>query len=82
MKCPSCNVENKDTAKNCKKCGAVLNVQPMWSPTRQWHIKTLGIIYVSLIVVYFLLNWILKPYMRNIPPEVTPWLKKAQKIHK
>lgn len=82
MKCPSCNFDNKETAKNCKKCGTVLNVVPMWSPTWQWHAKTLGIIYAALIVVYFLLNWFLRPYLRDIPPEVTPWLKEAQKIHK
>ncbi len=82
MKCPACSVENKDNAKNCKKCGSALNVTPLWAPTWEWHGKTLGVIYASLIVVYFLLNWMLRPYLRDIPPEVTPWLKSAQQIHK
>jgi hypothetical protein len=80
MKCPGCSAENKDNASHCKKCGASLIA--MWSPTKQWHLKTLAVIYAGLIILYFVLNWLLKPYMREIPPEVTPWLKKAQKIHK
>jgi len=81
MKCPSCSTENKDHFTHCKKCGANLHVQAMWTPTWQWHLKTLGMIYVGLIVLYFVLNALLKPYLREIPPEVTPWLKKVQKIH-
>lgn len=79
MKCPACQVENKENANNCKKCGTSLIV--LWSPTWQWHGRALAIIYVSLIFVYFLLNFLLKPYLREIPPEVTPWLKKAGKMH-
>ena len=82
MHCPSCNVENKEEAKNCKKCGFVLEVIPMWSPTWKWHAKTLGIIYVILTVVYFALSSFLKPYLRQIPPEVTPWLQSHDKMHK
>jgi uncharacterized paraquat-inducible protein A len=80
VKCAGCGAENKDNTAHCRKCGASLIV--MWSPTRQWHIKTLAVIYACLIILYFVLNWLLKPYMREIPPEVTPWLKKAQQIHK
>jgi hypothetical protein len=82
MKCPNCHAENKDHVKNCRKCGAILNIMPMWSPTWQWHLKTLGVIYAGLVVLFFLLNWLLKPYMRDIPAEITPWLHKAQEIHK
>lgn len=82
MKCSACNAENKDTAKNCKRCGSPLNVTPVWSPTWQWHVKTLGIIYAVLIIVYFFVNWFLGPYLRDIPADVTPWLPEAQKIHK
>ena len=82
MKCPSCSSENKDAATQCKKCGMLLNVQPMWSPDWHWHAKVLGTIYVGLIIAYFFLTWALKPYLRDIPPEVTPWLKHASKIHK
>src|SRR5207247_5363482 len=62
IKCPACAADNKDNAVHCKKCGASLVV--MWSPTKEWHLKTLGIIYTGLIIVYFLLNWLLKPYLR------------------
>ncbi len=82
MKCPSCNAENKDNAAACKKCGGPFVVQALYSPSKEWHIKTLGIIYGALIFVFFFLNWVLKPYMRQIPPEVTPWLHKGQDIHK
>ncbi|OGR97265.1 MAG: hypothetical protein A2902_02995 [Elusimicrobia bacterium RIFCSPLOWO2_01_FULL_64_13] len=79
MKCPSCSADNKDTALHCKKCGGSLIV--MWSPSIQWHARTLGVIIAGLVVFYFLANWMLKPYLREIPPEVTPWLKKSQNIH-
>lgn len=82
MRCPACNIENKENLKNCKKCGTLLKVESLWMPTWQWHAKTLGIIYACLIVVFFLLNWALKPYLRDIPPEITPWLYDAEKIHK
>ncbi len=83
MRCTNCKTENKDSAKNCKKCGKqIVEIIPVWSPTWKWHAKTLGIIYISLIFVYFLINWLLKPYLRDLPPEVTPWLKKAGEIHK
>jgi len=81
MKCFKCGTENKDGAKVCKKCGSSLISQsiPVWQPTWKWHIKVLIIIYVSLIIVYFFLNWLLKPYMRKLPPEITPWLEQKKK---
>ena len=83
MKCPSCSAENKENATHCKKCGTSLAVQLLWSPTWEWHAKTLGIIYACLILIFFVLNrWLLKPYLRDIPPEVTPWLAKSLNIHK
>ena len=82
MKCPSCNAENKEHATVCKKCGNPIVIQSLYTPTREWHLKTLAIIYGALIAVFFFLNWLLKPYLRHIPPEVTPWLPSAQKIHK
>ena len=48
-----------------------------WAPTYKWFAKTAGIILAALIVVFFALNIILKPYMRQIPMEVTPWLDKT-----
>ncbi len=81
MRCNVCNTENKDASKNCKKCGKPLLLSPIWSPTWKWHAKTLGMIYVGLILLYFFLNSLLKPYLRELPPEVTPWLKKAGAMH-
>lgn len=77
MKCYKCMTENKEGLKNCRKCGTDLNPQPLWRPTWKWHFKTLMIIYGVLIVVFFALNILLKPYMRQIPEDITPWLKKV-----
>jgi hypothetical protein len=74
VKCPQCQVDNKDQAKSCRKCGANLQLPPLWQPTWQWHARTLGIIYVLLIVLFFVMKTVLKPYIRHLPPEVTPWL--------
>ena len=49
MKCPRCQVENKDVAKTCRKCGMDLQLPPLWQPTKAWHLKTLGIIYAVLV---------------------------------
>ncbi len=53
----------------------------LWRPTWRWHVKTLAIIYVLLAAVFFLVTRFLsglpEPYkLRDIPREVTPWLKK------
>ena len=74
MKCPQCQVENKDQAKSCRKCGMELQLPTLWQPTWEWHGKTLGIIYVVLIVLYLVMKSLLKPYIRHLSPEVTPWL--------
>lgn len=82
MKCPYCGVENKDTARFCKKCKKELSspktsvvAEPLWQPDLKWYIKTLAIIYVCLIIAYHIATIVLKPYIRKIPQEVTPWLK-------
>lgn len=85
MKCPKCGTKNKDTATFCKRCktrfdiplypGAA-NTEAIWRPDWKWHLKTLAIIYAVLIVGYFAANAILKTYMRQIPEDSTPWLKK------
>jgi len=54
---------------------------PFWKPDWRWHLKTLGLVYAALVVVYFVLsNFLAKvpePHrMRDIPKEMTPWLKK------
>lgn len=81
MKCMNCGQENKDTAKACKKCSRDLTIPPAWFPDAAWHLKTLGMIYLFLVVVYFGVTYSLqklpKPYhIRQIPPEMTPWLKR------
>ncbi len=79
MKCQNCGFVNKPEAKNCKKCGKPLIVEPLWKPSFKWHLKVLAVIYVVLIVLFFLLNHLLKPYMRQLPAEITPWLHQNEK---
>jgi len=81
MKCQLCQIDNKDDAKHCKKCGANLNVAPLWTPSWKWHIKSLAIVYVVLLVFYVLISGFLsrvpEPYrMRDIPSDLLPWIKK------
>ena len=84
MKCMNCGQENKETAKACKKCGRDLTIPPAWFPDARWHLHTLGIIYACLVVFYFgvshLLRKLPKPYhIRQIPSEMTPWLRHGSK---
>ncbi len=81
MKCPKCGIGNKDTAKFCKKCkfkfdepGQRPVTIEIWRPNWKWHLKTLAVIYLILIATYFILNILLRPYMRKVPKEITPWL--------
>jgi hypothetical protein len=63
---------------------SVLSTQssvPAWAPTWKWHLKALAGIYLFLAVFYVAVNAFLSrlpaPYgLRDIPPELTPWLKK------
>ncbi|MBL0349992.1 MAG: hypothetical protein IPP68_06430 [Elusimicrobia bacterium] len=53
----------------------------LWRPTWAWHLKTLAVIYLLLTIVFFAVDHFLsrlpEPYrLRDIPPEMTPWLKK------
>lgn len=59
---------------------AVKPAEP-WLPDWKWHLKTLAGIYVFLLIVYVGMNFFLSrlpaPYgLRDIPKEMTPWLKK------
>jgi hypothetical protein len=79
MKCQSCETDNKDTARYCRKCGMDLSAPAVWRPTWRWHIKALLTIYVVLIIAYFAINAILNrlpvPYHpRTVPKDLTPWL--------
>jgi len=47
-----------------------------WKPDVKWLIKTFVIVYAMIIILFFLLNFLLKPYMRQRPMEITPWLDK------
>jgi uncharacterized membrane protein YvbJ len=54
---------------------------PFWQPDRKWHLKALLSIYAALVVIFFVVSLFLskvpEPYrMRDIPKEMTPWLKK------
>jgi hypothetical protein len=51
----------------------------VWKPTYFWYGKVFMIIFVLLSILFFVLNIVLKPYMRKIDPELIPWLKEAQK---
>ncbi len=75
MKCPKCQLDNKDGAKACRKCGADLTPAPLWRPSWMWHARVLVVIYAVLITLFFLMNSLLKPYLRQIPRDITPWLK-------
>ena len=79
MKCPKCHNENREGARSCKKCGFEFASDAIWKPTWKWHLKTLAVIYSVLIVLFFVLNIVLKPYLRQIPKDITPWLKDVPK---
>jgi hypothetical protein len=74
MKCPQCQTENKDVAKSCRKCGMNLQLPPLWQPTWAWHRKALLTIYAVLIVVFFVVRHFLKPYVRQLPADITSWM--------
>jgi hypothetical protein len=79
MKCPDCGYENKANHKYCKKCGKDLSLPPKWFVDVKWHIKTVSYIYITLIILFFVISHFLHklppPYnQRIIPSEMTPWL--------
>ena len=51
--------------------------QETWMPTLAWLGKSFLIVAFFLVIAFFVLNFLLKPYMRNIPVELTPWLDKT-----
>jgi len=79
MKCPKCQLDNKEGIKFCRKCGTDMAPTPLWKPSWKWHARTLVVIYVALIALFFTLNHVLKPYLRQIPKDITPWLKEMPK---
>ncbi|MCR4663561.1 MAG: hypothetical protein K5622_06725 [Endomicrobiaceae bacterium] len=51
--------------------------QVTWMPSLKWLCKSFIIIIAFLIITFFVLNFLLKSYMRDIPMEITPWLDKT-----
>jgi methionyl-tRNA synthetase len=49
-----------------------------WKPTYRWMATVAAAILAFLITVFFVLNIFLKPYMREIPLSITPWLDKSK----
>jgi len=45
-----------------------------WMPSLKWLITSLLIIYAIIGILFFLFNFLLKDYMRDIPEDITPWL--------
>lgn len=61
-------------------------LSPPWFPDAAWHLKTLAVIYAVLVVAYFgvtaLLKTLPRPYhLRDVAPEMTPWLAPGGKQH-
>ena len=53
------------------------NEEKTWMPSLKWLCKNFFIIVFFIVALFFILNFLLKPYMRDIPMEVTPWLDKT-----
>jgi hypothetical protein len=61
-------------SKNLKKNSKV----QVWKPTYSWYLRVFVIVFGLLLILFFILNIVLKPYMREINPELTPWLNNKQ----
>ena len=49
----------------------------VWQPNFKWFLKVLVTMYVLITIAFFTINFLLKPYMRDIPKEITPWHNKT-----
>ena len=49
-----------------------------WMPSLKWLCEAFLIIVFFVVIAFFTLNFLLKPYMREIPSEITPWLVKSE----
>ena len=56
-----------------------INKESTWFPTLKWLCEIFLLIVFFIGIAFFILNFLLKPYMRNIPMDVTPWLAKIVK---
>jgi len=52
------------------------NEKYSWKPDIKWLFKVLAAVYVSIIVLFLIASFVLKPAIRQIPSEITPWLDK------
>ena len=50
-----------------------------WMPSLKWLFEIFLMIVFFIIITFFTLNFLLKPYMRDISAEITPWLTKIVK---
>ena len=48
-----------------------------WMPSLKWLCEVFLMIVFLVVISFFILNFLLKPYMRDIPMEITPWLDKT-----
>ncbi len=64
------------------KQAAEENEKYTWKPDIKWLFKVLAAVYVSIIILFLIASFVLKPAVRHIPSEITPWLDKnhAEKI--
>ena len=52
--------------------------QKTWMPSIKWLCNSFLVIMICLVIIFFALNFLLKPYMRDSPSEITPWLNNSQ----
>lgn len=73
--------DKKDNSRDVRKSQIPSQPQvPLWQPSWQWHMKVLAGVYVVLTVAYFAVSAFLSrvppPYrLREVPKEITPWMK-------
>lgn len=71
----------KNNSKNKVAAVSPAPLGDVWRPSWMWHLKVLAGIYLFLTVFYFAADhWLSRlpqPYrLRDVPMEMTPWLKK------
>ncbi|MDR0822916.1 MAG: hypothetical protein LBN20_03940 [Endomicrobium sp.] len=51
-----------------------------WQPTFKWFAIAGGIVLGALIIIFFIGNFILRPYMIESPKAITPWLDAKKEV--
>jgi hypothetical protein len=67
-------IDSKQVAEKVLADNKEKMIDSVWNPTYGWYIKTTGVVLIFLVIIFFVLNMWLKPYMREIPHEIAPWL--------